>query len=344
MANIAVPWSIAGILLFVLVVLFLNPDKVQIWGSLFLKGLGGINGYFARRIISGRIQGLVNQFAKRFDKESTGIMPCSLKIKWVREVDRDALIQEEGVVLVRLGHHHDELQKALALAMLTFCSKSLIADSRPYLTNKLVRSIDFVTTKRMLHGSKNRGSLDYFLNNIMKAEIEEDDSLREKCQIMETLDEMGYFSRMLLREYQELGRKMYPQTPNGSTAVESEDFLNFLEEIATKPSEEDVELDFKGNRIQTAVMLVARPEKIAKVGFEPYLHRLEKHQKNRLETAYICGMEDNVAYVMRIAERAEKRGLGMIVSTSKFRARTPRRRTVPSICITFDIRIPEADE
>lgn len=343
MPSLVVPWTITGILFVLLILVFLNPEKAQIWSSWITKGLASTSSYFARGTIGGKIQGMVNQFSKTFDEESPGIMPYTLKVDWVKDIDKDALLQEEGVVVVRLGYHHDELQKALALAMLTFCSKALIPISRPYLSNNLLRSMDLVTTKKMLSKSNQKGSVDYLLSSVVKPEIESNQDLCDKCQTMEILDERGLFSRVLLRELQELGRNLYPKTPDSSAALESDEFVAFLTQIATKAPDEDVELLFRKNRIRVAFMLVARPGTIADLGFSPYLKRLQKLQKGRVPTVYIHGMADNVLYTQRIAETAEKQGLGTIVHRAKFKARLATGRSIPATCVTFSLSIPEGD-
>ncbi|TES87646.1 MAG: hypothetical protein E3J93_05380 [Dehalococcoidia bacterium] len=343
MVNIAVPWTIAGVLFILVVIIFLNPEKAQIWSAWISKGLASSNKYFARRAISGKIESLVNGFAKRFDKESSGIMQCSLKIKWVKEIDKEAILREEGTVFVRLGHQHDDLQKALALAMLLFCSKSLIQISRPYLSNSLVRSVDLVTTKKMLNESNEKGSVDYFLDNVMRKDIENDVEIKDKCQKMEVLDDQGLYSRVLLRELQELGRDLYPKTPAGTEATESDEFLEFLMQIATKSPDEDVELFFKKNWIRIAFILVARAEVIAERGFTPYIRRLEKQQRDGAKTVYIHGMTDNIGYTQKIAELAQEKGLGSIVQISKFKTRVISGRLIPAICITFNMNLQEND-
>lgn len=343
MPSLAVPWSIAGILFVLLIIIFLNPEKAQVWSSWVTQGLASTNSYFARRTISGRIQGMVNQFSKTFDKESAGIMPYTLKIEWLKDIDKDALLQEEGVVVVRLGYHHDDLQKALALAMLAFCGKALIPIGRPYLSNSLLRSVDLITTKKMLSEFNQKGSVDYFLNDVIKPEIEKDQELYDKCQTMEILDDRGLFSRVLLSELQELGRNLYPKTPDGSAVSESDEFVAFLVQIANKAPDEDVELFFKKNWIRVAFILVARPGVIADYGFSPYLKRLEKRQKERAQTVYIQGMADNIPYTQRIAEMAQKQGLGVISHRAKFKARLPSGRVIPAISITFRPNIVDAD-
>jgi small subunit ribosomal protein S1 len=276
MPSLIVPWSITGIIFILLIIIFLNPEKAQIWSSWVAKWFASTNNFFARRTISGKIEGTVNQFSKTFDKESPGIMPYSLKIEWVRDIDKDALLQQEGIVVVRLGYHHEDLEKALALSMLTFCSKALIPISRPYLSKNLLRSVDLITTKKMLSQSNAKGSVDYLLSDIMRPEMDIDSELANKCKVVEILDERGLLSRVLLRELQELGHNLYPNTPDELSVIESEEFLAFLAQIANKAHDEDVDLSFTKSWIRVAFLLVARPQVIASRGFSPYLQRLEK--------------------------------------------------------------------
>lgn len=343
MANIAVPWSLAGILFIIVIILFLNPDKAQIWSSVISGKLASTNNYFKRKSISGKLQGKVNQFAKKMDKESNGIMPYQLKVEWISNVDREALLQGDGTIIVRLGHQHNDIQKALALAMQTFSSKAVIPNSRPYLPESVVRSIDMVTTKKMLHSTNEGGSLDYFLDEIVTPAVNENEDLREKCQTMEFLDERGLFSRVLLREYKEMGRKMYPRTPDGSTLGESEEFLNFLKAIAALAPGEEGNLDFKKDRIKVAVMPIARAEVVEHRGSAAYIRRIEKLRKDKMETVYLLGLGDNVNYVRKTAAQAEQCGLASIVNTNVCKIRSYQGRAIDSICISLDM-IPEEQE
>lgn len=238
--SIVVPWSITGALFVILLLIFLNPEKAQIWSSHILGWFASTSSFIERNALTGRIQGTVNQFAKGLDKEGGGILPYSLKIDWVRNADREALLKQEGLVIVRLGYSNDKWEKALAAAMLTFCSKALIPSARPYLSRNLLRSIDFTATKKMLTQSEATGSVDYFVNEILRPEIEVDNKLCQTCQTMDRLDDEGYFSRVVLRELQDFGRKLYPRTPEGMATLESEEFISFITQIVEKAPEEDV--------------------------------------------------------------------------------------------------------
>ena len=176
--------------------------------------------------------------------------------------------------------------------------------------------------------------MDYFLHNILMPETNNDEDIREKCQAMEILNAKGLFSRVLLRELQELGRKLYPKTPNGSTYAESAEVIDFLTQIANKPPEEEVELTFRRSNIRIGFILVARMEVISTLGYSPYLKRIESHRNQGTETIYISGLGDNVPYTKKVAQLAEEQKFGRIVSSDEFKIKG-RTRPVPAVCITF---------
>jgi len=339
--GIIVPWSVAGILFVVLLIIFLNPEKTQIWGSWIQGWFASAHSFFDRNAIAGKIQGTINQFAKGLEKEAEGIIPYTVKIDWVKDLDREAFLKEDGTVVVPLGYSHGRRERSLALAMAAFCTKGLIPFARPYLGDTLLRAVDLVTTKKMLSSAKTRGSVDYFLGDMFEPEIERDENLKEQCQTMETLDRQGLFTRVLLKELAEFGRKLYPDTPDGSTVLEGDDFVSFIKQIAEKDPDEDVELSFTQRRIRVSVMLVARRKVIQEHGFPLYLKKIQQDRKKDVETTYLCGRGQNIRPTIKIANIAEKEGLGTVVSSTNHKVIGIAENTISAVCIALQLTSPD---
>ena len=339
--SIVVPWSITGILIFLLVIIFLNPDKAQIWASGVFERFVGLHSFFHRRAVTGRMEGTINRFAKSFHEEGHGILPYTLRIEWVKEMDREAFLREGGMVVVRMGYRHSRPEKSLALAMLAFCGKAVVPSARPYLSKDLLRSIDLTTTRKMLINSKATASLHYFVDEVLKPETEGDEHLREQCQVMEILDERGLFARVLLRELQEMGVRLYPKTPDGSTAFETEEFVSFLREIAEKARDEDVELSFRRHNLGMHVMLIARPAVIGERGFAPYLRKIQELSKKGTKTLYICAHGVHTGSAIGIAKVTEKRAIGTILSSDTYKVPLRKGKAMNAVCLRLDLTSPE---
>jgi len=264
-------------------------------------------------------------------------MPYNVKIDWVRDIDREAFIKEDGTVLVRLGYSHGQLEKSLVLAMMAFCSKALIPLARPYLGESLVRTLDLYTVRKMLNEAKTKGSMDYFLNDVFTPEIKTDASLGVRCQTMENLDRRGMYTRILLRQLEELGQKLYPAVANGSTVLECDNFVLFLKQIAEKAPDEDVELAFRSRGININVMLVAKRDKIGRQGYPPYLDRIKKMRKKGIETMYLCGLGINIDSTKAITNIVEKNGSATIISSEDHIILSPRGKSTPAVCIILNL-------
>jgi hypothetical protein len=96
---------------------------------------------------------------------------------------------------------------------------------------------------------------------------------------------------------------IYPKLAPTDLLDETRKFLDFLDRIATKEPDKDVELDFRGKYIRMAIILVARLEVISEYGLQPYVQRIKRKGEENVDNIYITAVGPyNVAAVERITK------------------------------------------
>jgi len=232
------------------------------------------------------VQGKIDSFIGAINTEVEGLLPYRLKIKWITEnMTREAFIEKDRVVIM-LSYHHNQ-DENLSRATLLYINKAAIPEARPHIHYKLGKAIDLMMTKKALFSFiEARSSLVHFIETILKPETEKDLEVKEFCGVIDEIDERGLFTRVLLRELLELGRRRAGIIETGDTVFETNEFTKLLKRVAEKERGIDVNPTFIKNNIKIAIILIARPEKVEQ-GPEIYLRAVEEGIKKSARTLYI---------------------------------------------------------
>ena len=252
------------------------------------------------------IQGKVDSFVASINTEVKELLPYNLKIKWISpDIDRVAFIKNNKVI-VMLKHHSNQ-DENLAKATLLYMNKAVIPDARPHIDQKLCEAIDLMMTKKALYSFVEAySSLGYFIESVLRPATEHDISIKDYCTTIDVIDERGLFSRVLLKELQELGLRRAGITESGNTVFESSQFIQMLENLAKKEQGQDVDLSFIKQYIKVAIILVAKPEMISK-GPKLYLDMIKKQSKRSVNTFYIFARgRRNIDFAKTIVSECEK--------------------------------------
>ncbi len=281
-------FGLASFFVFVLIyLLVIAPEKGEIVAG-WLAKLSTWTGKRAQKTATAiAIQSKVNSFTKSIETEVRGLLPYGLKIKWVSpDITKEAFIKENKVIII-LSHHHNQdenLSKATALYM----SRAVIPEARSHIDEKLCKAIDLMMTKKALYSfTEARSSFDHFVSNVLRPLTINDNTLKDYCESIEATEERGLFTRILLKELLELGRRRAGTTETGDTVFESNEFVKHLKKIAEKDRGQNIDPNFLKKYIRMSVILVARPENIEH-GHKPYINAVEKYGiKNGARTIYI---------------------------------------------------------
>ena len=219
------------ILIIVLVIIFLNPEKVFIWrsclASLFVNCCSG-----ARKTKLGdKIRGTILKTTKELSKENTEILPYDLKIKWVKEEDRQTFL-ENNQVIVRMSHTENP-QRNVTIAVTEYVKNGLMPTARRYIDDKVREAADLTIARKIVSiGWKE--ALAYYDSKVMDPLITSDDELRELVEKLLDIDKSGMLIPLLLNEFIKAAKLVYPERPDPRLLEESKELVNYLIEFARR--------------------------------------------------------------------------------------------------------------
>lgn len=277
----------AGFFIWLIVYLFvLHQEKGE-------KVVGWLAGFIAwankkaeRTATASNIQGKIDSFIVSINTEVEGLLPFGLKVKWISpDLSKEAFIENDRVV-VMLNYHSNQ-DENLAKATMLYMNKAVIPEARLHIHQKLGQAIDLMMTKKALFSFiEARSSMGHFISTVLKPQTDKDAELKEICGVIDTIDERGLFTRVLLKELMELGIRRAGITETGDSVFETNEFIKLLKKIADKERGVDVDPTFIKNNIKVAVIMVARPENVGQ-DHEIYLRAIEERMKKSVRTFYI---------------------------------------------------------
>lgn len=253
------------------------------------------------------IQGKIDSFTRAINTEVEGLLPYRPKIKWIPQgITREVFIEKDRVVIMLLYHHNQD--ENISRAALLYMNKALIPEARPHIDYKLADAIDLMMTKKALFSFfEARSSLGHFIETVLRPRTEKDSELKEFCNVIDSIDERGLFTRVLLRELLELGRRRAGITETGDTVFETGEFTKLLKKIAEKERGIDVDPTFIKDNIRVAIILIARPENVS-LGPRIFLKAIEERIKKSVRTFYVFARgQKNIDFAKEVTHICEKK-------------------------------------
>jgi small subunit ribosomal protein S1 len=286
LSSIATFGLTAGFFVWLIIYLFvLHQEK----GERVVGWLAGFIGWASKKAervaTANNIQSKVDSFIISINTEVEGLLPFGLKVKWISpDLSKDAFVESDRVV-VMLSYHNNQ-DENLARAAMLYMNKAVIPEARPHIHQKLGQAIDLMMTKKALFSFvEARSSMGHFVQTVLRPQTEKDTELKDMCGVIDTIDERGLFTRVLLKELMELGIRRAGITETGDTVFETNEFVKLLKKIAEKERGVNVDPTFIKNNIKIAVIMVARPENVDNP--DMYLHAIEERMKKSIQTFYL---------------------------------------------------------
>ena len=223
-----------GIAVCIVIYVFLNPDKAEIWGSWAWRLIGLVFRSADKRAVAYRVQGEVNAAtAKLFKSAPAGMVEGKLKINWTTAADLPAVVRNGEVVVFM--QRSDQRERNVAKATMLYVPKAIVPRARRYVDHTIMEAVDLVVAKSILaEDDENIGVLDTFFRDYLDAAMASSSGLRERLEEIDEIDLQGWLTRVLLREYLCLGRDLYPAPAQDSWFRETEAFARWLHRLATK--------------------------------------------------------------------------------------------------------------
>lgn len=308
-----------GLVIFILILIFLCPEKVDKWKGVILGFLSWAGPSLRKQQIKASIQGNINSFRVSANKEVKDIIPYNMKLEFVSRMERAELLAQKNLVIVRIRDRRDD-DKNLVHAMLTFCPAGLLPQARPYFEKSLSDAIDYTVTRKLLDGLKQYSALAYLYEEVIKPELDANADLQRFCTIFERLDEQGLFIKVILRELRDFGARIGFRLPDAAHRKEAKEFIEYMDVIATRAPGEECDTHFQGNFISMGFVWVGKSNKVARTGTILYIQAVEWKKNMGIARIYIGARDAFVDTAIRAAYLAEKRGVGKMLKPKEYYA------------------------
>lgn len=302
------------IIILILLVIF-HLEKLEYFASKVLSLFQWTGTSVRKQVIARDIRARILQVSKEVSNEVDEILPYDMKIEWVKEMNVETFLKKNQVI-VRMNNKSNKT-KNIVYAINEYVAKGLIPKTRKYIDGKVIISTDLIITRRLLF-SCYESSIDYFDEVYLKPMYEEDEEIKDYIKKLLVIENSGILVQVLLKEFIEQGRKVYPGIVDPCLIVESKNFVKFLYNIAAKPPGEIVDLTFTGEYFRVGVILVAKIETLHH-GLTPYINRALRSLDNGTQTLYLLADSSHKANLATEVARLVKSRDIRVKSTKEYK-------------------------
>lgn len=298
------------ILLLVSVIVYIikNPEKIDKWSYLLAKRKLVKDEKTEKNIISKNIDYKITSISKRINKQAQGILPFGVRIKWRTSEEIESYVKQDEVIVVL--KKEDNCDKNIVDTCIAFVPRALLPKSRNCVDPDILQSVDNYLIKMILNEGTYDSAYNYYMQNVFMPFLASDPNVKDRITTLDQLNEVGFFTRILLEEYRRLGDKLYGTAEEQSFHEESRQFLGFLSQLATRKPGDNARLGFDGSRIKISIIFVARYNTYKYQGIEAYTRRIDKDIENGSQRIFILSyaqrysktMEDNQGFVTEVQQ------------------------------------------
>jgi len=262
------------------------------------------NFWFEKKAVEKRIENTIEAASKKINNEGVIVLPHGIDIKWVEPMERDAFLKE-GKVVVCLESSYNEARN-LARAMMLYVADDLIRESQRFINPRITRSLCFAIARKLLMLDKRLEALKCLNDEFIEPEANKERKIREYVMAMEKMDEQGYLSRILLREFSQLDAKLSPALTNSDAMSESETFTRFLGNFVQREREENVQLAHNRKVLKIDLMPIARS--LLEFNVSNYIKAASISFDNGINTIYVLAWGFNIPWAKSAVKAIEGMG------------------------------------
>ena len=250
-----------------------HPEVVDHWAELYYKYIGFWEKNRSRKIVSSELSYRITNLAKELNKQSDGIIPFGLRIRWTNTDEVSSSVQDDNVILVLKESSNSD--KNIVDSILLFTSQALLPKGRNSINKELLDLLDIYSVKKMLFSGNYSSAYNYFIKNILDEKINTNEIESEKINGIQKADEKGFYSRVLLEELKLFSEKYFGTSEEGEHIQETIDYFDFIFSIATRKYGDDTtRLLFLGKTIKIGIVFVAKRDTVnSYYGLDSYVHR-----------------------------------------------------------------------
>lgn len=239
--------------------------------------------------------------------ESPGLFDHTPKVKWYRTAAAEPEIRDGEAILPLKDFR---ARKSNAIRVVTaYVRLSALQGIGQHLHQDVALATEYAIAEKLLRAI-DRGAAEEYISSAVLPACRASASLAELVDQTRVLDQQGVFTRVALREFIELGRRLGGGLPSAGAARASHSFVCYLHKIATKMPTEDLgdDLGFRSDVLAIGLVLVARPQVFAAQGTAAYTRRVGLYGTSGTSIVYLAARNSNVEYAKEVARDLEGHG------------------------------------
>jgi predicted RNA-binding protein with RPS1 domain len=281
----------------VAILVFLNPDKVQIWVSWFYGAARLVVKRAEYGLVANEVAGHLNRhFAESVYGQIEGVRRARIEIHWTNDAASVA-VQRQGTLIVRMRDH--EHKDANILHASLAATPRLIAPAvRDDLRPEQSRAVDLQLCRRLAEHLGDSAKA-FYRTEIAGPAVEAVPELQPLLERLQQLELGGFFVPIFLQELLKVGGGEVVIDPRAGLAQDVDDFAGFLETIAQKPGGEDVALSYLGTWFKVSVPLLARRYNQSIAVFR---NRVGMELGKGVNTVYLMALDENIPFAAEVAD------------------------------------------
>jgi len=262
----------------------------------------------ARVQVRWKVEGAVNDYREKLDKQVEGLLPYPMELRWVMsEEDMEPYLdQERLVVVVRMKARPKEYWN-IASATLAYISIGLVHEAKRYMDSALERSIDFAFTQKLLEDEGETPALNYLIDQEITPSLKANTDIESYYgKLMEISEEL--LTRVFLREVGKVGKKLFVlkkgYEPGARLSDDITSFLDWACALARRKKGEEGPPGmfwFNGRNFKVACILVAEEDTFLTRGSDPYVSRAQGHAVRGADAIYVLARGGHIIYAKIIA-------------------------------------------
>ena len=279
-----------------------------------------------------QIEEEINHKILVLDKEIPGLFNNSIRIHWSTSEDTPNIQDRSIIVRVR--------DKANPDCILIDCIKqlldiSLLVESRIFLHSHVFLAIKILLLEKFLQDSKYKSAITRYKNDYYEPTLSKNKELTSTVNKLEFIDHQGVFTRIFLREIQNLHENLGVHHETTTVKWDVLSFIDFIYTLFFQIHDNEFKIDFEFNTksISSAIALLAEEYRLSEYGLAFYRKRTLISIINGARTVYFIGANDrNIKIAKSIATWFEKQGIIESTHYSFFKSNI-RAKKSDSLCI-----------
>jgi len=282
-----------------------HPEKVEKWFAIIAKLFSFTSKKVEKIHISKDIQSKLNIYRKEVNKECEGLVPSKTKVKFLNPMSfgEDRVEHHEDKVIIIMKNRKNQDENFVKASL--FCvENTLIPNARRYVDPQLMKSVDLQFVKNLI-AKVDKAKLNYYIDNHLSIQLENNNELVENINILDLLSERGVFTRILLKVLRDYGLQFFPRPSIPGHYEEPRIFFEKIKEFANKKPGEDINPTFKGKHIKISIIMIGRSAKVfteaGDVNVSPYMTWIFSCEDKGINSIFLLARDRTIIAAQHIA-------------------------------------------